>query len=112
MELEQFLYVLEGGVDLKVDDRDHHLVEGGYCWLPPGRTYGLLNQGVTTSRLFWLRRRYPPQAGIPVPTSILPHKREVVPPPEAPARGQPPTPSEPPPPCRAKFQLPGVGEEG
>lgn len=81
-ELEQFLYVLEGGVDLKVDDRDHHLVEGGYCWLPPGRTYGLLNQGVTTSRLFWLRRRYQPQAGIPVPESIIASEREVVSQPE------------------------------
>jgi len=80
--LEQFLYVLEGGVSLTLDDHDRHLGEGGFCWIPPGRTFEFTNPGATAARVFWLRRRYQPQSGVAVPEPIVSSEQEVLAQPE------------------------------
>jgi (S)-ureidoglycine aminohydrolase len=76
-DLEQYLYVLEGEMDLSLDDKTHHLIDGGYCWLPPGCTYEFANRGDGTSRVLWLRRKYVPVRGLTVPGPIIANERDV-----------------------------------
>lgn len=80
--LEQFLYVLEGGLDLSLDGKTHPLSDGCYSWLPPQRPYEFVNKGSTTSRVLWLRRKYKPLAGHAVPEPIVAHERDAEPFPE------------------------------
>lgn len=76
-DLEQYLYVLEGRMDLTLDGKTHHLIDGGYCWLPPQRVYQFANPGEGTSRVLWLRRKYIPAEGLAVPDPIVANEGDV-----------------------------------
>ena len=75
-QLEQFLYVLEGRMDLLLDGRAHHLMEGSYCWLPPQCDFQF-SSPTEPSRVLWLRRRYKHVAGLDTPAPIISNEREV-----------------------------------
>jgi len=69
-ELEQFLYVLEGELTFELDGKKHHLVEGGFSWLPPNTPYSLANPSEALTRLTWIRRHYEKVDGIPIPDAM------------------------------------------
>ncbi|HEX7974407.1 MAG TPA: (S)-ureidoglycine aminohydrolase [Anaerolineales bacterium] len=77
-DMEQFLYVLEGQLDLSLDGETHHLVGGGYCWLPPQLAYEFSNRGEAASRVLWLRRKYIPVEGLQTPSAIISNEKDVV----------------------------------
>ncbi len=70
-QLEHFLYVLEGKVQLTVDSTAHELATGGYSWLPPDSSLQLRNISGAPSRLLWLRRHYLRVSGLPTPDPIV-----------------------------------------
>ena len=75
--LEQFLFVLEGGVELTIDGKAHHMSEGGYCWLPPHLAYEFVNEGDDVSRVVWIRRRYEEIEAVSVPQAIVANEKDV-----------------------------------
>ena len=66
-DLEQFFYVLEGGLELALDGKNNKLVQGSFCWLPPNLAYEIKNKGQETCRLLWIRRRFEAVNGLENP---------------------------------------------
>jgi (S)-ureidoglycine aminohydrolase len=76
-ELEQFFFVLAGTLDFDLDGKPHHMVAGGYCWLPPGSPYWFKNRDDVTSRVLWIRRRYLQVESVSIPSPIFAHEKDV-----------------------------------
>jgi (S)-ureidoglycine aminohydrolase len=74
---EQFLFVLEGEVEFRLEGKLHKLVQGSFSWLPPNAAYEFANKGEDLSRLVWIRRRYQEVEGIQVPGPIVAHESDV-----------------------------------
>lgn len=68
---QNFLYVLDGGVDVTVGDDRFSLASGGYCYLPPGETFDLTTPAA--SRLLWVKKRYDAVDGIALPARVVSH---------------------------------------
>ncbi len=81
-DLEQFLFVLEGGIHLQFRKARYSMLPGGYAWLPPDETFSFENKAGEISRIVWLRRRYAALSGIPVPEPIIANERDMTPEPE------------------------------
>jgi (S)-ureidoglycine aminohydrolase len=76
-ELEQFLFVLEGEVEYRLEGKTYNLVQGSFSWLPPHSGYEFKNRSEALSRLVWIRRRYKQVEGIEVPAPIVAHESDV-----------------------------------
>lgn len=76
-EFEHFLFVIEGAVTFTLNGEDHAFTTGGFAWLPPGSRFALANGSDALTRMLWLRRRYEPVAGIPVPAPIVANEKDV-----------------------------------
>ncbi len=76
--LEQFLFVLEGGVELKLDGKSNSLTQGGFAWLPPDSVYEFVNKTDSLTRLVWIRRKYNEVQGISIPAAIIAHESDVI----------------------------------
>jgi len=76
--LEQFLFVLEGGIQFRLEGKSHALVQGSFAWLPPHSVYEFVNQTDSLTRLVWIRRKYKEVAGIAVPGAIVAHESDVL----------------------------------
>lgn len=75
--LEHFLFVVEGEIEFEANGRTYQLDAGGYVWMPPDAPYSLRNVSDSLAHLLWLRRRYEPVEGIPIPQPIISHERDV-----------------------------------
>jgi (S)-ureidoglycine aminohydrolase len=75
--LEQFLFVLEGGIDFTLEGKRHKFVQGNFAWLPPHRPYEFVNNTGAQARLVWIRRKYVEVEGVAVPAPILAHESDV-----------------------------------
>jgi (S)-ureidoglycine aminohydrolase len=76
-ELEHFLFVLEGRLELRLEGTEDTLASGGYAWLPPGRAYEMTNRTDATSRVIWLRRRYLPDELGSLPDALIAFEKDV-----------------------------------
>ena len=70
---EDFLYVLDGEVDLRADGLDGALRPGSWCYLPAGAAFSL-RAGDTPSEVLWLKRRYEPWPGLGAPEALAGHR--------------------------------------
>lgn len=62
-EVEGFLFLMEGEVEVTLDGQTHRLSAGGFAFLPAGAQWTLSSVGEEAARLHWLRKRYQPLAG-------------------------------------------------
>lgn len=76
-DFEHFLFVIEGGVQFTLNGQAHAFTKGGYAWLPPQSSFELCNDSGELTRMLWLRRRYEPAAGVPVPAPIVSNEQDV-----------------------------------
>jgi len=76
--LEQFLFVLEGDLDLTLNGKKHHLTDGGFFWLPPHTAFELRNAASENTRAIWIRRQYEEIDGIEIPDPIVANEKDVV----------------------------------
>ncbi|WP_313183205.1 (S)-ureidoglycine aminohydrolase [Lacrimispora sp.] len=56
--IEVFLYILEGRVKVKNEDKEEELTEGGYIYSPEGNKVSFENVGDAQARAFLYKRRY------------------------------------------------------
>ncbi len=75
--LEQFLYVLEGRLDLGLEGKTSSLAEGGFSWLPPRMPFHFANRSEEAARVLWLRRSYIPVEGLDMPEPIVSNEQDV-----------------------------------
>src|SRR4030067_2779056 len=74
--LEHFLYVLEGGIRLDFSGGRHELIQGGFGYLPDGRSFSLKNLSDQKSRIFWTNRRCSPFDSLK-PYPIISNEKDV-----------------------------------
>lgn len=75
--LEHFLFILEGELDFILDGEKHHMVQGGFSWLPPGSTFEFENKSEEIARLTWMQRYYQRVEGVPIPDAIVANEEDV-----------------------------------
>jgi (S)-ureidoglycine aminohydrolase len=70
---ENFLYLLEGAVELRSDGLDADLVSGSWCYVPSDTDFHL-TAGDDAAELLWLKRRYEPWPELARPTACAGHR--------------------------------------
>jgi (S)-ureidoglycine aminohydrolase len=76
---ENFFYVLEGEVELNVEETAHPMIQGAFAFVPDHSSFRVKNSRSDRSRLIWVKRRYNAVEGIPAPPSIFNHRSKVEP---------------------------------
>jgi (S)-ureidoglycine aminohydrolase len=76
---EGVLFVVEGEMQLTVDDDRHALGPGGYSYLPPGQRWTLRNDGPQPLRFHWIRKAYEAVDGLETPPAFVTNERDVEP---------------------------------
>ncbi|MBM6622466.1 (S)-ureidoglycine aminohydrolase [Micrococcaceae bacterium RIT802] len=62
-EVEGFVFVMEGELQLVIDGERHVLAPGGFAFVPAGTVWSAQNDGVEPTQFHWIRKRYQPLAG-------------------------------------------------
>ena len=57
---ENYMFVLEGSVELTLYGKRHTMEKHGYFWAPPGSDFELVNKREETARVLWVRKIYVP----------------------------------------------------
>ena len=76
---EAVLFVVEGELDLKLAGTTHHLVPGGYAFIPPKSEWSLRATGDGPARFHWIRKAYEYVDGIDVPEAFVTNEHDIVP---------------------------------
>ena len=74
---EGVLFVVDGALELQLDDQTHRLAPGGYAFIPPGARWTLHNTASQTATFHWIRKAYQKVEGIEVPPAFVTSDREV-----------------------------------
>ena len=62
-EVESSLFLMEGVVTVTLEGEKHRLTEGGFAFIPAGKSWTLAATGDTPARFHWFRKHYEPLAG-------------------------------------------------
>lgn len=76
---EGALFVVEGAVSVQLDGQDHHLTQGGFCYLPAGAQWRIRAQGDTGGVFHWIRKRYQSVAGLDAPDAFFTNENDIPP---------------------------------
>lgn len=76
---EAVLFITGGSVDLTVDGASHHLVPGGYAYLPPGTRWRLQNLGAEPAVFHWIRKLYEACPDLPAPDAFVVNEQDIAP---------------------------------
>jgi (S)-ureidoglycine aminohydrolase len=76
-DAEAVLFVVDGAVELTVDDASHTLEPGGYAYLPPGQRWALHNSSGVPATFHWIRKAYDRVDGVAVPTAFVTREQDV-----------------------------------
>lgn len=74
---EGVLFVVEGEMDLVIEGNSHHLVEGGYAYLPPGCKWTLRNNGNKFLKFHWIRKAYQFVDGLDAPEAFVTNDNDI-----------------------------------
>ena len=76
-QAEGVLFVVEGEMELVIEGKKYHLVEGGYAFLPPACNWTIHNKGQKNLKFHWIRKAYQYVEGIEVPEAFVTNDNEV-----------------------------------
>ncbi|MDJ0627758.1 MAG: bifunctional allantoicase/(S)-ureidoglycine aminohydrolase [Rhodobacter sp.] len=76
---EAALFVVEGTGRVTLDGADHPLTPDDFAYIPPGRSWALVNDGSVPLRFHWLRKAYEPVDGLGPPDPVFVNERDVAP---------------------------------
>jgi (S)-ureidoglycine aminohydrolase len=74
---EGVLFVVEGEMDLVIEGEQHHLLAGGYAFLPPGCNWTLRNTNNTHLKFHWIRKAYQFVDGLEAPEAFVINENDV-----------------------------------
>ncbi|MCC3278386.1 (S)-ureidoglycine aminohydrolase [Arthrobacter sp. zg-Y40] len=78
MEVESFVFVLEGTLTVRLLGTDHPLPPGGFAYLPPEALWGAFNDTDETATFAWIRKAWQPLAGR-TPQPVFGNEAEIEP---------------------------------
>lgn len=81
-DLEHFLFVLDGELELTLDEKAQRLDTEGYAWIPPAHGFRFVNSGQSICRALWLKREFVPVEEFATPGAIVANVRDVASEPE------------------------------
>ena len=68
LDVQSFVFVLEGELTIRLLGREHVLTPGGFAYLPPEALWSAANDGGAPAKFNWIRKAYQPLPGhIPEP---------------------------------------------
>ena len=76
---QHVLFVVDGQITLHDGNKTSELTAGGYAYLPAGTPWTLHNSGKANACFHWIRKRYHPVDGIPVPEAFVTSDQVVTP---------------------------------
>ena len=76
---EAVLFVVRGTLRLDYAGETHHLLPGGYAYLPPGLPFTLAQDGQGPVYFHWIRKRYTPVPGLAPPEAFVTSDQETPP---------------------------------
>ncbi|NWN81737.1 MAG: (S)-ureidoglycine aminohydrolase [Halomonas sp.] len=76
---EGVLFVVEGEMTLTIDGEKHHMVPGGYAFLPPGCDWQLRNEADAPVCFHWIRKAYEFVDGLDVPEAFVVNENDIAP---------------------------------
>ncbi len=76
---QHVLFVVDGQITLHYGNNNSDLTAGGYAYLPAGSNWTLHNPGKTNACFHWIRKRYQPVDGIPLPEAFVTSDQAVTP---------------------------------
>ncbi|MDR3295905.1 MAG: cupin domain-containing protein [Clostridiales Family XIII bacterium] len=68
---ENYMYVLDGSVELVIAGKKHILEPKGFFWAPPSAEFSVKNRGADEATLLWVRKKYKPTKFEPVPDILV-----------------------------------------
>ncbi len=74
---EGVVFVVSGGLTLRLSGETHELRAGGYAYVPPGSDWSLRNTTGATATFHWVRKAYERVDGIDVPPPMVTHESDV-----------------------------------
>jgi (S)-ureidoglycine aminohydrolase len=78
-QAEGAIFVVDGGIELTVDNTRHVMRPGGFAYLPPASAWSLRNGSADVARFHWIRKRYEPVEGLSAPPAFVTNEAEVAP---------------------------------
>ena len=78
-QAEGALFVVDGEVELTVDNKQHLMRPGGFAYLPPASAWSLHNTKAETARFHWIRKRYEAVDGLSAPPAFVTNEAQVAP---------------------------------
>jgi (S)-ureidoglycine aminohydrolase len=76
---EAVLFVVEGALQLTIENETHELGPGGYAYLPAGAAWTLRNRQHDPARFHWIRKAYQGVDGLQTPAPFVTNEREMAP---------------------------------
>jgi (S)-ureidoglycine aminohydrolase len=76
---EGAIFVVDGEVELTVDNRRHVMRPGGFAYLPPASAWSLRNTRPDAARFHWIRKRYERVDGVSAPPAFVTNEADVAP---------------------------------
>lgn len=76
---EGVIFVVEGEVELSLDNAPQRMGPGGYAYLPAGCNWSIGNRSSDTARFHWFRKYYESVDGIEKPDAFVTNERDIVP---------------------------------
>ncbi|MCF1707865.1 (S)-ureidoglycine aminohydrolase [Tabrizicola sp. J26] len=76
---QSVIFVTSGRLTLTIGDEDHHLMDGGYAYIPAGTSWRLWADGTEPARFHWVRKIWEPAEGIEKPTPFVTNERQIAP---------------------------------
>jgi len=77
--VQSVLFIVEGTVDVTINDHTQTLAPGGYAYLPAGAHWTLKNTTGNPACFHWIRKRYRPVDGIEPPEPVFTHETLIEP---------------------------------
>lgn len=78
-ETEAVLFILDGSLDITLDNTVHRLKPGDYAYTPPGRDWAARNDAEAAARSNWIRMEYERVEGIGPAEAFFTNERDLSP---------------------------------
>jgi (S)-ureidoglycine aminohydrolase len=76
---EAAVFVVEGEIELTIDDKRHRMEAGGFAYVPPSCSWTLRNAAAAPARFHWIRKLYEPVKGLSAPEPVVLNERLITP---------------------------------
>ncbi len=76
---QSVIFVVNGNLELCIDDKIFKLKAGSYAYLPPAQNWKLYNKADKKASFHWIRKRYQAAKGVDMPAAFVTSDQEVAP---------------------------------